>query len=93
MRVGGKPLLVDGVTTTIFRWSDGTRTAMTIARNLNPQSDGAISSNLKWNEHLFALNSIGLEEHIGRDGQRGPGDPPMAYQGRPTAQPRRTGRG
>jgi hypothetical protein len=44
---GRRDPLVDGVTATILRSSDGTRTVLTIARDLNPQSDGATSSNLK----------------------------------------------
>jgi glycosyltransferase involved in cell wall biosynthesis len=74
-----EPLLVDGITATILRWSDGTRTATTIARDLNPQSD-AISSNLKWIEHLFVLNLIGLDEASGAMVDVGSALHPMAYR-------------
>lgn len=55
------PLLVDSLTARILQLSDGTRTALEIARELDHGADmSAVAENLKWIESLFVSGLIGL---------------------------------
>jgi hypothetical protein len=57
------PLRIDEATAQILKLSDGTRTALEIAKAVTARSDTlATASNLEWIEHLFVLGLIGLQD-------------------------------
>jgi glycosyltransferase involved in cell wall biosynthesis len=57
------PLRIDEATAQILKLSDGTRTALEIAKAVTAPSDTpATASNLEWIEHLFVLGLIGLQD-------------------------------
>jgi len=57
-----EPLLVDALTSSILRLSDGTRTAAEIADAMGSGSDASAEKTISWIENLFQLELLSLQE-------------------------------